>query len=68
MQLYQKTPMPTQEKCLTNNVLYQASITKNEENPKTKVYYGVCETAFKLRYANYKKRFNNIKYQTDTEL
>ena len=26
------------------------------------------ETAFKLTYANHKKTFNNIKYQTDTEL
>ena len=31
-------------------------------------YYGVCEIAFKLKYANRKKMFNNIKYQTDTEL
>ena len=30
--------------------------------------YGVSETTFKLRYANHKKTFNNIKYQTDTEL
>ena len=57
------------EKCLTNNVLYQASIKgRKEENPKTKIDYGVCETAFKLRYENHKKTFNNIKYQTDTEL
>ena len=56
------------EKCLTNNVLYKASITPNEESCKTKIYYGVSETAFKLRYANHKKTFNNIKYQTDTEL
>ena len=31
-------------------------------------YYGVCEIAFKLKYTNHKKMFNNIKYQTDTEL
>ena len=43
------------EKCLTNNVLYKASITSNEENCKTKIYCGVSETAFKLRYANHKK-------------
>ena len=54
--------------CLTNNVLYKASITPKEENSKIKVYYCVSETAFKLRYANHKKSFNNIKYQTDTEL
>ena len=35
---------------------------------KTKICYGVSETAFKLRYVNHKKTFNNIKYQTDTKL
>ena len=63
-----KKQCPLNEKCLTNDVLCQESITTNEENPKTKIYYGVCETAFKLRYANHKKTFNNIKYQTDTKL
>ena len=61
-----KHQCPLNEKCLTNNVLYKASIPPNEENSKTKIYYGVSETAFKLRYANHKKTFNNIKYQTDT--
>ena len=50
-----KHQCPLNEKCLTNNVLYKASITPNEENSKTKIYYGVSETAFKLRYANHKK-------------
>ena len=40
-----KHQCPLNEKCLTNNVLCQASITTNEEYPKTKIYYGVCETA-----------------------
>ena len=62
-----KHQCPFNEKCLTNNVLYKASITPNE-NSETKIYYGVIETAFKLRYGNHKKTFNNIKYQTDTEL
>ena len=63
-----KHQCPLNEKCIINNVLYKASITPNEENPKTKIYYGVCETAFKRRYANHKKAFNKIKCQTDTEL
>ena len=63
-----KKQCPLNEKCLTNNVLYKASITTNEENPKTKIFYGVTETAFKLRYANHKKTLNNIKYQNDTKL
>ena len=29
---------------------------------------GVSQTAFKLRYANHKKTFNNMKYQTDAGL
>ena len=51
-----KHQCPLNEKCLTNNVLYKASITSNEENSKTKIYYDVSETAFKLRYANHKKQ------------
>ena len=50
-----KHQCPLNEKCLTNNILYEASITPNEANSKTKMYYGVSETAFKFRYANYKK-------------
>ena len=46
---------------------YKESIIPNEENLKTKIYYGVSETTFRLRYANHKKKkINNIKYQTDT--
>ena len=63
-----KHQCPVNEKCLTNNVFHKASIAPNKKNSKTKIYYGVSETAFKLRYANHKKTFNNIKYQTDTEL
>ena len=54
-----KCQCPLNKKCLINNVMYKASITPNEENPKTKNYYGVSETAFMLRYANH--NINNIK-------
>ena len=40
-----KHQCPLNEKCLINNVLYKASIIPNEEDPKTKIYYGVCKTA-----------------------
>ena len=63
-----KHQCPLNEKCLINNVLYRASITTREENTKRKIYYGVSKTAFKLKYGNHKKTFNNIKYQTNTEL
>ena len=48
-----KHQRPFNDKRLTNNVLYKASITPNKENSKTKIYYGVSETAFELRYANH---------------
>ena len=35
--------------CLTNNILHKASITPNVNNSKREIYYGVSETAFKLR-------------------
>ena len=53
-----KHQCPVDERCLTNNVLHKASITPNEENLKTKIYYSVSETAFKLRYAKYKKNIH----------
>ena len=50
---------PLQQRCLSNNILYQASITPIGENSETKVYYGICKTTFKLRYTNHKKSFNH---------
>ena len=35
-------------------------ITLPDENSKTKIDLRICETAFKLRYANHKKSFNHI--------
>ena len=55
-------------KCLNNNILYQANITPISKNLETKVYYGICETAFKLIYANHKKSFNRRNRKSDTEL
>ena len=59
---------PLQKRCLSNNILYQASITPLGENSETKVYYGICETTFKRRYANHKKLFSHRNYKSDTEL
>ena len=57
---------PLQQKCLSNNILYQANITPIGENSKTKVYYGICETTFKLRYTNHKTSFNHRNRKSDT--
>ena len=39
---------------LTENVLYYARIACDDETYKPKLYKGICETAFKKRYANHK--------------
>ena len=38
---------PLQQKCLTNNIMYKATITSNQDNYHHKIYYGITETKFK---------------------
>ena len=59
---------PLQQRYLSNNILYQANITPLGENLETKVHYGICETTFQLRYANYKKSSSHRNCKSDTEL
>ena len=59
---------PLNGNCLSDQIVYQANINSNLENNKEKIYKGICDTTFKLRYANHKKTFNYLKYKTDTEL
>ena len=62
-----KDQCPLQQKCLTKNVIYKATITT--ANPDTKKeYIGLCETTFKKRYANHKKSFYHEKYKNSTTL
>ena len=48
---------PRQQKCLTNNIMYKATIASNQDNCHHKIYYGITETIFKQRYANHIKSF-----------
>ena len=59
---------PLNNKCLSKNIIYQAKISSSSINSKEKIYIGVSETKFKLRYANHKKSFTSLKYKNDTEL
>ncbi|XP_047145701.1 uncharacterized protein LOC124818701 [Hydra vulgaris] len=63
-----KTACPLSNQCLVSNIVYQATVSSNDPDPKEKVYFGISETPFKLRYANHFKSFNAIKYKNDTEL
>ena len=53
--------------CLTENVLYYARISFDDETCKPKLYEGICKTTFKKRYTNHKKSFNAEKNK-DTKL
>ena len=35
---------PLQEKCLTNSIMYKATLTSNEDNYQHKIYYGITKT------------------------
>jgi len=52
-------------KCLTTDVVYQATINYDGITQK---YIGLTEGDFKTRYRNYTKSFNHIKYKHETEL
>ena len=54
--------------CHTENVLYYARISCDDETYEPKLYKGICETTFKNRYANHKKSFNAEKSKNDTKL
>ena len=57
-----------EEKCLTENVIYEAIITTPQPDNTVKKYIGLCETSFKKRYANHKKSFNHERYKNSTML
>ena len=57
---------PLQGNCLTENIVYQATVTTDENHDET--YVGVTSTPFKTRLANHKQSFNQEKYKQQTEL
>ena len=63
-----KETCPMQGKCLTEKVIYQATMKTPEPNSTVKKYIGLCETTFKKRYANHKKSFNHERYKNSTTL
>ena len=60
-----KTDCPLQEKCLSENTLYQADISL--ENFQTKIYYRISEAKLKTRYSNHKKSFDHKKPKNDMQ-
>ena len=63
-----KSKCPLNNKCLSNNFLYQANITSTTQNYRNTLYYNISATKFKSQYANHWRSFKSRKYKTDTEL
>ena len=55
-------------KCLSDHIVYQATLKTEEPEPKTHTYIGITANTFKTRHANHKKSFKHEKYKTETEL
>ena len=63
-----KKQCPLKGQCLTESIVYEANITTNIPGYKEKVYLGVSEATFKVRYGNHKKQFTKQRHKNDTEL
>ena len=62
-----KQQCPLNGKCLTESIVHQVNIMANIPGYNEKVYLGVSETTFKVRYDNHKESFAK-KHKNDTEL
>ena len=59
---------PLNGHCLTTNVLCEGIITPDIMNYGIKIYKGITEHRFKLRYGNHKKAFDHHQYRKNMEL
>ena len=55
-----------QYKCLTSGIVYQKTLTNNNDDAE-KIYYGLCETTFKERYRNHTSPFRHDKNRDETK-
>ena len=61
-----KNQCPLGGKCRTSEIIYQATVTS--ENNTTETYIGLTENEFKLRFGNHQQSFRHDRYRTQTEL
>ena len=61
---------PLSNKCITESVVYQATVTikDNTSNIPPQTYVGLTENSFKTRLANHKSSFNSFDKRNATEL
>jgi hypothetical protein len=58
---------PMNGSCLTSAVIYQATVSTNNNMPKN-TYIGLTENTFKTRYTNHKASFTHVAKRNSTEL
>ena len=54
-----KEDCPLDGQCRVASVVYQATVTTEEDPPQQETYVGLCATTFKLRYSNHETTFEN---------
>ena len=62
-----KNTCPLPKQCMTNNIIYKATVTTNYTND-TKHYIGMTATTFKKRNTNHTSTFRHKKDSNKTEL
>ena len=62
-----RTDCPLEGKCLTTGTIYQATVTRQDNN-KDETYVGLTEGTFKMRFANHKSSFRNPNNKNSTTL
>ena len=63
----QKNTCPLNGNCLQSSVVYQATVTRQDNNI-TETYVGLTENDFKTRYRNHTASFRHAKHRNSTEL
>lgn len=63
----QKNTCPLDGNCLQASVIYQATVTRKDNNTK-QTYIGLTEKDFKTRYRNHTASFRHPKHRNSTEL
>ena len=63
----QKDSCPLSSKCLTDSVVYQATVTRDDTTEEN-TYVGHTEGEFKTRYNNHTNSFRNAKHKHATAL
>ena len=63
----QQKACPLSEKCQTEGVVYQATVTI-DDNSEEKTYVGLTEDAFKTRYYDHTCSFRSPKHRNSTKL